>query len=90
VRQQVNQSIRSSGEFDAVVDFDLALRDPPQPARMLPAYDSGEHLHPGGRGVQAMAEAVPLALPRRRYHSRRAWQCAARGRPEQSAQFFMP
>ena len=64
VRLEVNQWIRSSGEFDAVVDFDQALRDPSQPARMLPAYDSGDHLHPGDRGMQAMADAVPLALLR--------------------------
>jgi hypothetical protein len=51
VRQQVNQWIWSSGEFDAVIDFDQALRDPAQPARMLPAYDGGDHLHPGDRGA---------------------------------------
>ena len=64
VRQQVNAWIRSSGEFDAVIDFDQALRDPAHPARVLAAYDSGDHLHPSDAGMQAMADAVPLALLR--------------------------
>ena len=64
VRQQVNAWIRSSGEFDAVIDFDQALRDPAHPARVLPAYDSGDHLHPSDAGMQALAAAVPLALLR--------------------------
>lgn len=58
VRREVNQWIRDSGEFDAVVDFDAALRDPARPARMLPRYDSGDHLHPGDAGYEAMARAV--------------------------------
>ncbi|WP_211461067.1 SGNH/GDSL hydrolase family protein [Collimonas silvisoli] len=60
-RQAVNQWIRSSGEFDAVIDFDAAVRDPQHPRRFLPAYDSGDHLHPGDRGYRAMAEAIDLA-----------------------------
>jgi lysophospholipase L1-like esterase len=60
-RQAVNQWIRGSGEFDAVIDFDAALRDPRHPLRFLPAYDSGDHLHPGDRGYQAMADAIDLA-----------------------------
>jgi lysophospholipase L1-like esterase len=45
-----------------VVDFDLALRDPAQPTRLNPAYDSGDHLHPNDAGYQVMAQAVPLSL----------------------------
>lgn len=60
VRQQVNDFIRDSGEFDAVVDFDRVLRSPDDPARMLPSFDSGDHLHPGDKGMQAMADAVDL------------------------------
>jgi lysophospholipase L1-like esterase len=62
VRQQVNQWIRNSGEFDAVIDFEAAVRDPAQPTRMLAAYDSGDHLHPNDAGMQAMANAIPLTL----------------------------
>jgi lysophospholipase L1-like esterase len=62
VRQGANDWIRNSGEFDAVIDFDCALRDPRQPARMLPAFDSGDHLHPNEAGLQAMACAIPLAV----------------------------
>jgi lysophospholipase L1-like esterase len=62
VRSQVNNWIRTSGAFDAVADFDLALRDPAQPTRIKPAFDSGDHLHPNDAGYQALANAVPLAL----------------------------
>ncbi|MGX4644236.1 SGNH/GDSL hydrolase family protein [Massilia sp. SYSU DXS3249] len=62
VRQAVNNWIRTSDEFDAVIDFDRAVRDPAHPTRMLPAYDSGDHLHPNDLGMQAMANAIPLEL----------------------------
>jgi lysophospholipase L1-like esterase len=61
-RQAVNLWIRTSGSFDGVIDFDKAIRDPARPARMLPAYDSGDHLHPNDAGYQAMANAIDLAL----------------------------
>ncbi|MTV40052.1 SGNH/GDSL hydrolase family protein [Duganella radicis] len=61
-RQAVNAWIRTAGQFDAVADVDMQLRDPAQPDRLLPAYDSGDHLHPNDRGYRAMAEATP-ALP---------------------------
>ena len=60
MRQSVNDWIRHSGEFDAVIDFDALLRDPAHPTRLLPAYDSGDHLHPGDAGTQALAETVDL------------------------------
>lgn len=60
VRQQVNAWIRDGCEFDAVVDFDTVLRDPHYPTRMRPAYDSGDHLHPGDAGYRAMAESIDL------------------------------
>lgn len=61
-RQAINSFIRSSVIFDAVVDFDAALRDPARPDRLLAAYDSGDHLHPSAAGYRRMADAVPLAL----------------------------
>lgn len=61
-RLLVNAWIRSSGAYDAVIDFDAALRDPSHPSRLLPAYDSGDHLHPGDAGYQAMADAIDLSL----------------------------
>jgi lysophospholipase L1-like esterase len=62
LREAVNNWIRSSDAFDAVIDFDRAVRDPSHPTRMLPAYDSGDHLHPNDLGMQAMANAIPLEL----------------------------
>lgn len=61
-RQAINAFVRTSGTFDGVVDFDAALRDPAHPDRLLAAYDSGDGLHPGPAGYEAMAAAVPLAL----------------------------
>ncbi|MEV6011927.1 RICIN domain-containing protein [Streptomyces sp. NPDC051976] len=62
IRAQVNDWIRTSGAFDAVIDFDAALRDPANPAQLLPTYDSGDHLHPNSAGMQAMANTVNLSL----------------------------
>lgn len=62
VRQRINAWIRSSGEFDAVLDFDAVVRDPQNPPRILPAYDSGDHLHLGDAGNKAVAESIDLKL----------------------------
>jgi lysophospholipase L1-like esterase len=72
VRQRINAWIRSSGEFDAVLDFDAVVRDPQNPLRILPAYDSGDHLHLGDAGNKAVAEAIDL---------KRCWATANRRRP---------
>lgn len=61
-RKAVNEWIRTSHAFDGVIDFEKAVRDPAHPDQMLPAYDSGDHLHPGDAGYKAMADAVDLAL----------------------------
>ncbi|MEU6551262.1 SGNH/GDSL hydrolase family protein [Streptomyces sp. NPDC046915] len=61
VREQVNAFIRTGGAFDAVVDFDAAVRDPDRPQRILPAYDCGDHLHFNDEGSRALADAVDLA-----------------------------
>ena len=65
-RQAVNAFIRTSGAYDAVIDFDVVTRDPAQPTRFLPAFDSGDHLHPNDAGYQAMADAIDLRLLRNR------------------------
>jgi lysophospholipase L1-like esterase len=61
-RQAVNGWIRSGGEYDGVIDFDKAMRDPSHPTRLLPAYDSGDHVHPNDAGYKAMANAIDLKL----------------------------
>jgi lysophospholipase L1-like esterase len=61
-REAINQWIKTSKAYDAVIDFDLATRDPANPSKLLPLYDSGDHLHPNNAGYKAMADAVDLAL----------------------------
>ena len=62
-RQAFNNFVRSSGSgCDGIVDQDNATHDPAHPTRFLPAYDSGDHLHPNEAGMQAIANAVDLNL----------------------------
>jgi len=61
-RQTINQWIRTSGAFDAVIDLDAATRDPQKPTQLAPTADSGDHLHPGDVGYKAMADAIDLKL----------------------------
>lgn len=70
-RRAVNAWIRQPGHFDAVIDFDRVVRDPRHPSRLLPAYDSGDHLHPLPAGYRAMAAAIPIELFTRRARGRR-------------------
>lgn len=62
VRLEVNEWIRNSGEFDAVIDFEAAIRDDDNPRIMRAAYDSGDRLHPGDAGYARMAESIDPAL----------------------------
>lgn len=64
VRQGVNDWIRNSGEFDAVTDFDKITRNPYDQRVMMPFFDSGDHIHPNDKGMQAMADAVDLSALR--------------------------
>jgi lysophospholipase L1-like esterase len=63
-RQAINGWIRAPGHFDAVIDFDAALRDSADPGRLRTELDSGDGLHPSLDGYRAMAAAVPLDLLR--------------------------
>ena len=60
--QAVNQWIRTSGAFDAVIDFDKCLADPSDARKMLPMYDSGDHLHPSDLGYVRMGQCIDLSL----------------------------
>lgn len=81
-RRTVNAWIRSSGRFDTVIDLDVALSDPENPRRLLPAADTGDHLHPNETGHRMMAEAVDLKLfcdgadnpERQRFSINRDWR----------------
>ena len=61
-RQTVNAWIRSPGNFDALLELDAAVCDPETPTRLLPAYDSGDHLHLSAAGYRKMADAIDLEL----------------------------
>ena len=61
-REAVNRWIRTSGAFDAVIDFDKCLADPSDPRKMLPIYDSSDHLHPNDLGYIHMGECIDLSL----------------------------
>lgn len=61
-RQAVNAWIREAGAFDAVIDFEKALRDPAHPTQMLPIYDCGDHLHPSDAGYLRMGDIIDLSL----------------------------
>ncbi|MCF0111241.1 MAG: lipase [Erysipelotrichaceae bacterium] len=62
LREEVNEWIRSNPHIDGVMDFDELLRDPDDPLRLLPEYDSGDHLHPSDLGARKMAEYVHSVL----------------------------
>ena len=62
VRQEVNSWIRQGNAFDAVIDFDKAVRDPDRPTSMLPIHDCGDHLHQSDRGYNHMGDCIDLAL----------------------------
>ncbi len=62
VRQEVNRWILTCGLFDQVIDFDAVMRDPDNPRRLLPRFDSGDHVHPNDAGNEAMARAVDIAF----------------------------
>lgn len=60
MRRAVNRFVLTSGTFDAVIDFDKASRDPAKPDRLLPVFDSGDHLHPNDAGYKSMADSIDL------------------------------
>lgn len=62
VRQKVNALIRTGGVFDAVADFDAAVRDPASPERIRPDYDPGDHLHFNDAGMRVLADTVDPAV----------------------------
>lgn len=62
IRARVNAWMRTSGVFDAVIDFDAVTRDPERPSRLAASVDGGDHLHPSVGGYRIMADAVDLGL----------------------------
>jgi lysophospholipase L1-like esterase len=62
IRMALNEFIRSGKAYDAVIDFDAAVRDPQNPKQILPAFNIRDHLHPNDAGYKAMAEAVDLSI----------------------------
>lgn len=64
LRTRFNEWIRTTDLIDGCIDFDKAVRDPDRPQRFLPAYDSGDHLHPSKAGYKRMADIVPSEILR--------------------------
>jgi hypothetical protein len=62
IRQTVNRWIRTKGNFDAVVDFDAAVRDPQSTGKLRAEFNPGDHIHPNDDGNQAMADAFDLSV----------------------------
>jgi lysophospholipase L1-like esterase len=62
IRMALNEFIRSGKAYDAVIDFDAAVRDPQNPKQILPSFNIRDHLHPNDAGYKAMAEAVDLSI----------------------------
>ena len=60
--QAVNHWIRTSGRFDAVIDFAAAVRDSTDPSRLAVPLDCGDHLHLSDKGYDVIAEAIDLDL----------------------------
>ena len=59
-RLKINKWIRTSGSFDIVIDWDAVVRDPQNPAKLLPKADSGDHLHLSDEGYRMMADTIDL------------------------------
>jgi lysophospholipase L1-like esterase len=62
MRQTINKWIRTTDQFDGVIDFDKVTTDPTHPGMFLILDDSGDHLHPGDAGYKAMGESIDLNL----------------------------
>lgn len=61
-RQDINRWIRTSGAYDAVIDFDAAMRDPADQTKILAAYVSDDGIHPNDTGYEVMANSINLSL----------------------------
>lgn len=61
-RLRVNEWVRKSGAFDAIIDLDTVMRDPQMPSRLRSDVDGGDHLHPNENGYRVMADAIDLSL----------------------------
>jgi len=62
IRAAVNKWIRTSGAFDAVIDFDAALRDPAKPEQVRRDCVSKDNIHPNDKGHRVMADSIDLQL----------------------------
>ena len=60
IRNEVNQWIRSSTDYDSIIDFDEIMRDQNNPQKLKAEYDSGDGLHPNDAGAKAMADSIDL------------------------------
>jgi lysophospholipase L1-like esterase len=61
-RRRVNDWIRTSGLFDAVIDFDQVIRDNGDWGVLKREFDSGDRLHPNTEAFKALADAFPVDI----------------------------
>lgn len=61
-RDTVNEWIRNSRQFDAVIDFDKIMRNPDDVKTILTDMHDGDFLHPNQAGYRRMGENVNLGL----------------------------
>jgi lysophospholipase L1-like esterase len=62
IREALNNWIRTSGQWDAVVDFEKATQDPADPKKLRAEFDPGDHLHLSDAGYKAMGDAIDLSI----------------------------
>ena len=65
-RLAVNEWIRTSGAFDAVIDFDVMVRDPSATWQIYPAWQAppfnGNYYHPNAMGHAVMGQDIDLSV----------------------------
>lgn len=61
-RDKVNDWIRNSGRFDAVIDFDRIMQNPENVRTILSDMHDNDFLHPNEAGYRRMGESIDLSL----------------------------
>ena len=60
-RTTVNQWIRTPGNYDGCIDFDMTMRDPQDSTRLVSTYQN-DGLHPDTAGYRKMGQSIKLNM----------------------------